>query len=152
MIVARLEDAGRYAALHPLFARGFEFLQRDDLRDLPDGRHEIDSERVFAIIARGIGRGQADSPLEYHRRYIDIQYVISGVDSMGWLPASECRRHQFDYDGEKDLGFFADRPPTWVRVPSGCFTVFYPEDAHAPLGGSGPLHKVVVKVSVDPGD
>jgi biofilm protein TabA len=36
-----------------------------------------------------------------------------------------------------------------VTIPQGSFGIFYPEDAHAPMGSDGPLHKVVVKVAVD---
>ncbi len=92
MIVARLQDAERYSALHTHFAAGFEFLQRSDLASLPDGRHEIQGQQLFALVARGFGRGQENSPLEFHRRYIDIQYIVSGVDSIGWQATRDCRR------------------------------------------------------------
>ena len=36
-----------------------------------------------------------------------------------------------------------------LAVSSGAFAIFYPEDAHAPLATSGPIHKAVVKVAVD---
>src|SRR5690606_33531993 len=97
----------------------------------------------------GFGRGQADSPLEYHRRYLDIQYVVHGTDLIGWQPTGDCRYEQAAFDVERDIGFFVDRPGTWCRVPAGYFAIFYPEDAHAPLGGTGPVHKVVVKIAVD---
>ena len=148
MIIAKLEDYAKYAPLHAGLDAGFAFLQKPELGQLADGRHAIDGERVFAIVARGFGRGQAESPLEFHRRYLDIQYVVSGVDSIGWLPTMECKHVKSIYDPESDLGFFLDRPATWCRVPPGNFTLFFPEDAHAPLGGSGPYHKVVVKVAL----
>jgi biofilm protein TabA len=149
MFIDHLENAERYYSLHPGFADGFAFLQRDDLAELPDGRHDIDGQRVFAIVSRTHGRGQERSPLEIHRRYIDIQFVVGGEDCIGWLPAADCRRASTPYDEQKDMGFFFDRPKTWVAIRPGVFGVFYPEDAHAPLAASGPIHKVVVKVAVD---
>ena len=78
MIIARLEDANRYVGQSQGLAKGFDFLRNPQLAALPDGRHEIDGDRLFAIIARGFGRGQAESPLEFHQRYLDIQFVVSG--------------------------------------------------------------------------
>ena len=148
MILASLGDAAKYIPLLPGLDLGFEFLGRSDLAELPDGRHAIDGERVFAIVARGMGRGKADSPLEFHRRYLDIQFVVRGVDLIGWLPVTECRHPKQEYDAEQDLGFFLDRPGTWCRLPADNFAIFLPEDAHAPLAGTGPIHKVVVKVAI----
>ncbi|MCA9134551.1 MAG: YhcH/YjgK/YiaL family protein [Planctomycetales bacterium] len=148
MILAQLDDAPRYATLASGLDLGFEFLRRPDLAHLPNGRHELDGDRVFALVARELGRGRADSPLEFHRRYLDIQYVISGTETIGWLPTAECRYAKHPFDEEKDLGFFLDRPGTWCRLPLGNFAIFFPSDAHAPLAGSGPVHKVVVKVAL----
>ena len=50
---------------------------------------------------------------------------------------------------QKDLQFFRDTADSWVTIPAGCFGIFYPEDAHAPIAADGPIHKVVVKVAVD---
>ena len=149
MLIDYLQNADRYAPLHPGFEGGFAFLRRADLAQLPDGRHEIDGERLFAIVARDQGRGREKSLLEAHRRYIDIQFVISGEDSIGWMPISDCQRVSSPYDAEKDVELFFDRPATWLAVASGAFAVFYPEDAHAPLATQGPIHKAVVKVAVD---
>jgi len=44
---------------------------------------------------------------------------------------------------------FADQPSTFVSVPPGSFTIFFPHDAHAPLAGPGRLKKAVVKVAVE---
>lgn len=149
MLIDYLENADRYFPLHPAFAGGFDFLRRANLAELPDGRHEIDGDRIFAVVSREQGRGREHSLLEAHRRYIDIQFVIGGGDCIGWLPISDCERISSPYDLEKDLELFFDRPATWVTVLRGMFAVFYPDDAHAPLATRGPIHKAVVKVCAD---
>lgn len=149
MIVDYLRNADRYGPMQPGFARGFAFLRRTDLTQLPDGQHDIDGDHLFAIVSRTQGRGREQSLLEVHRRYIDIQFVISGSDCIGWMPTADCRRESEPYDADKDLGFFFDRPATWLEIPTGVFAIFYPEDAHAPLATQGSIHKVVIKVAVD---
>ena len=148
MIVDCLARASQYEKVHPLFARAFEFLLRSDLAALPDGKHVILDDRLFVLIARGQGRGRELSPLESHRKYIDIQYVVAGSDQIGWLPTPECQRVSSPYNASQDIGFFFDRPATWLALVPGQFAIFFPDDAHAPLAGEGPAHKAVVKVAV----
>jgi len=146
MILDVLENAHRYLALIRGFAKAFEFLLRPDLQDLPVGRYEIDGDRIYAMVAKEQGRRKEEAQLETHRKYIDIQLVLAGTDTMGWKPLSLCRHPTGDYDQNADIQFFADRPDAWVSVESGAFAVFFPEDAHMPLISPGQIHKVVVKV------
>lgn len=148
MIVEHLSRADRLAALHPRFAQAFAFLRRADLATIPDGRHVIDGDHLFAIIARGPARGRDKSPLEFHQRYIDIQYVVSGSDTIGWQPVEACRNLSTPYESDREVGFYADAPDTWLSVPAGFFAILYPEDPHAPLAGTEAAHKVVIKVEL----
>lgn len=148
MILDTLLLADRYLALAAGLDIGFEFLRRPDLASLDDGRHEIDGERVFAIVARGEGRGADASPLEFHRRFLDIQYVVAGTEVIGWSPLQVCEQSRELYNSDKDIGFFDDQPQTWLQLEAGSFTIFFPNDVHAPLAGHGPVHKVVIKVAI----
>ncbi|MEC7566249.1 MAG: YhcH/YjgK/YiaL family protein [Planctomycetota bacterium] len=150
MIVDRLTNAAQYHALHPLIRKGFSFLMRPELESLEDGVHEIVGQDVFAIIARGPGVGREAALLEAHREYLDIQYVIRGTDTMGWLEREFADRVKDAYDSQKDLEFFYDRPPSWIRVDQGSFALFLPQDLHAPLATSEIVHKAVVKVKIGP--
>ena len=147
MILDTLENAAKYAGLKVGSSEGFGFLDQPGLEDLPDGTYEIAGERVFAIIERTSGRKVSDGQLEGHRRYLDIQYVVSGEESMGWCPR-EGLATAVEYDAEKDLEFFEGEPTSIVHVPPGSFAIFLPTDAHLPLLGDGPIHKVVVKVAI----
>lgn len=148
MIVDTLPNADRYVSLHPDFPAAFRFLRTTDLMSLTEGRHAIDGERVFALVARGPGRGRPASPLEVHRKYIDIQFVVQGVDEIGWKPLADCSVPSEPFKLEPDIGFFGDAPDLWLHVKAGSFAIFYPDDAHAPLGGTGTVAKVVLKVAV----
>lgn len=146
MIIDKLENAGTYLGVHPAFKKAFALLE--EAATLKEGRHEIDGKELYALVAFPEGMGRGKARLEAHRKYIDIQFTISGEDVIGWKPARECRVISAKYDPEKDCEFFEDVPVSWFTVKSGLFAVFFPEDAHAPLAGEGPLHKIVVKVAV----
>ena len=149
MILDRLESADRYAALHPLFAAGFAFLRGRTWEGQPDGRVELDGARMYALPSRDRGRGRTGAKLETHRKYIDIQFVAEGDEWMGWEALEACRSTGLGYDGGRDIEFYTGAPRIWIPVPPGHFTIFFPEDAHAPLAGDGPVRKIVVKVRVD---
>ncbi|MHB1061438.1 MAG: YhcH/YjgK/YiaL family protein [Thiobacillus sp.] len=148
MILDTLARAERYLALHPLFARAFEFLRGTDLSALAPGMHTIQGEQLFAIVEDCVGRTRAEAKLECHRRYIDIQLVFEGVDEMGWKPLAECADPATDYDDARDIRFFNDAPASWIATPPGSFCLFFPDDAHAPLVSAGMIRKVVVKIAV----
>jgi len=148
MIVASLADADRYLALHPLFPRAFEFLRNTDLKALAPGRHAVQDEQLFVIAEACAGRTRAEAKLECHRRYIDIQLVLEGVDEMGWKPVAACVDPATDYDVARDIRFFNDPPSSWIATPPGSFCLFFPDDAHAPLVSAGMIRKVVMKIAV----
>jgi biofilm protein TabA len=148
MILSTLSNADRYAALHPLFPRAFEYIRNTDLLALAPGRYPIVGDELFAIVEHLPGRTRAEAKLEAHRRYIDIQLVLEGLDEMGWKPLSDCREPVDDYNAERDIQFFRDAPASWIATPPGAFCIFYPEDAHAPLVSAGSIRKVIFKIAL----
>ncbi len=149
MILTALDNAQAYAALHPGFNAALAFLRTGDCATLPPGKHTIVGERLFVLIAADAGRGRAAAPLEAHRRYIDIQMVVDGIDTMGWRPIADCHKPRGQFDAAKDILFFDDEPTTWFDVAAGTLAVFFPNDAHAPLAGDGRPKKAVVKLAVE---
>ncbi len=149
IITDSLRHAEDYYDMHPAFERAFAFLRQNRLDELPTGRHEIDGDRLFCMISKGPARSRAEAKLEAHRKYIDIQYVIAGSEEMGWKPAADCIAPDTGYDAEKDIEFFEDEPQSWTDVLAGSFVIFFPQDAHAPLAGSGEIWKVVLKIAVE---
>ena len=149
IIIDELANAKDYYHMHPAFEKAFAFLRLNGLAELPAGRHEIDGDRLFCIIGKDPGRTRDEAKLEAHRKYVDIQYVIAGADEMGWRPTPECTQVYTAYDAEKDIEFFSDQPRSWTKVPAGSFVIFFPQDAHAPLTGSGQIHKAVLKIAVE---
>ena len=150
MICGRLEGWRAIGGVTGLEA-GLEFLERADLAALPDGRHAIRGDEVYALVMRAPSKSPADARFESHRDYIDIQYLLSGDETMGVLPIEELTGAT-PYDSSKDIVFYAtpSKYPV-LRLPPGHFAVFFPPDGHQPMchgGAPGQLHKAVVKVRV----
>jgi YhcH/YjgK/YiaL family protein len=150
MIFDTIANADRYAPLHPLFAQAFEYIRQTDLAALAPGRYPIVGTDLFAIVEHVSGRGRHEAKLECHRKYIDIQLVLDGIDEMGWKPLAECHQPVSDYRPEKDIQFFNDVPASWISTPPGAFCMFFPQDTHAPLVSPGTIRKVIFKIAVTP--
>ncbi len=148
MIFSSLSQSSRYAALHPLFALVFDYIRDNDLYNMAPGRYHIKGDDLIAIVEHVNGRPHNDARLECHRRYIDIQLVLDGDETMGWKPLADCFNPVGEFSDEKDIQFFTDAPASWVPVPPDHFCIFFPEDAHAPLVGNGPIRKVIFKIAV----
>ncbi len=149
MILDHIGNAHRYHAVHPLFKAAFEFLRTAPLCRIPEGRHAIDGDRLYASVSRGEGRSREGALLEAHRQYIDIQFILKGIDTMGWKPRDRCSRPAGEYDPVRDIEFYEDTPDLWIPVQLDMFAVFFPEDAHLPLISSDRIDKVVLKIAVD---
>ncbi|MEI7843295.1 MAG: YhcH/YjgK/YiaL family protein [Gallionellaceae bacterium] len=150
MIFSALSQSNRYAALHPLFARAFAYIRDNDLFNMAPGRYNIVGEDLIAIVERVPGKTREMARLEAHRRYIDIQLVLEGIDEMGWKPLADCHNPVSEHSEEKDIRFFTDAPVSWIATPPDHFCIFFPEDAHAPLVSNTQVRKVIFKVAVNP--
>jgi YhcH/YjgK/YiaL family protein len=147
MILDDISNLDKYSSLYPGFKKALAFIARNRSGKLADGKHAIDGTRVFALVSTSKGRGFR-AKLEAHRKYIDIQYVISEKEVIGHSLLGDCRKILNRYDREKDIMFFNDTPKSLLVLGKGDFAVFFPHDAHAPLAGKGAVKKIVVKVSV----
>ncbi len=148
MIAGPLAQSSRYAAPAPHFDAAFAFL-RTLAADFPLGRHDIAGDDCFALVQTYTTKPIADAKFEAHRKYIDIQFIQSGQETLLWAPLAGLAETKA-YDPEKDYALFAaPAHATPIRLHAGDFAIFYPEDAHAPtlqLDGPTEVRKVVIKV------
>ena len=148
MIIDSLKNADRYISLHPRFAKAFEYIKAQDLKGMEVGKFAIDGENLHASVSNKDGVSAVDAKFEAHNNYIDIQVCISGKETMGWKPRQECVDEKTEYNTEKDVIFYNDKPDTFFGLNEGQFAIFYPEDVHAPMIGVGPIKKLVIKIKL----
>jgi biofilm protein TabA len=145
MIVTSIENLFHQMAM--------DYLKNVRPADLQPGQIELDGKKVYVMIQAYETRpAGAEVRLEAHREYIDIQYVASGEEAMGWAHINSLQ-NPTAYNPEKDVwhGALPANSLTLVQVQAGQAAIFYPEDAHAPkLAVSQPaaVVKIVVKVHV----
>ncbi len=153
MVSAALSDIARYRGAVPAFDKVAEFLSKD-LSSLPDGRYDIDGDKLYASLASYETKDASEALFETHRKYIDIQIVLDGEEICGVAPADEVTEIALPYEEEKDVAFFDAPDAVSAAIPlrKGLFAVFFPEDAHMPgLSGDAKscVRKCVIKVVCD---
>ena len=149
MVVDKLENSYLYSAL-PQLKAAFALLRHPPALALPDGRFELEGDRIVALPQSYQTRLHSAGRWEAHRRYLDIQYIVSGAELMGWAPVSSLRP-EADFDPAKDVGFYLGTGDL-IRVEAGMFAIFFPHDAHMPClavnNQPQPVRKIVLKVAV----
>jgi YhcH/YjgK/YiaL family protein len=153
MILDRLENAALYRPLGARITLALDYLGRTDFSRIPEGRYELDGDRVYAVVQRYRPKPLAEARWEAHRQYIDVQFMAEGVERIGYAPLDEALPVERAYDSQKDVVFFVAQGD-FLTVRAGDFAIFYPTDVHAPCLASqtpAPIDvcKVVVKCRVE---
>jgi biofilm protein TabA len=148
MVIDSLDNAKRYFHLHPLFEKAFEYINAQDLQAIEVGKYDIDGKNLHASVSLKDGYKEADAKFEAHDHYIDIQVCPQGSETLGWKPRQNCTDVKVEYNPEKDVIFYNDKPDTYFQLHERQFAIFFPEDVHAPMIGEGPIKKLVVKVKL----
>ena len=147
MIIDTLENAKCYASLLPGFDLALNFLCDPSTASLADGRYEIDGNRVYAMVQTYTTMPANEGLLQAHRRYADIQMLLSGHEWIGYAPLGNQPVEQ-PYCAEKDV-LFVGGPNELIALYPGNFALLLPQDAHLPgrtISEGEEVRKVVIKI------
>lgn len=152
MIVTGLDYIDHQIPMTADLQKALTFLRLPDIHSLKDGKIELEGDKVFAIVQRYQTIMTGTPKFEYHQKYIDIQYIVSGEEVIGWTPAERIIITE-PYDADKDVCFGIVAQEHWIplRMQPGHLTVLWPEDGHAPKVAAGKpamVMKIVVKVAI----
>jgi biofilm protein TabA len=143
------EFAEQYNRNKEIWDKAFTFLNRKDLDTLSPGNYPLDGKKVYAIVSTYDSKDMDKTKWESHRKYIDLQYVISGKEKIGVAPVSQAKVTEA-YDEAKDIAHYESTGKYYVAEP-GTFFLFFPQETHRPgikVDASVPVRKLVIKISV----
>lgn len=150
MILTTLPESAEYEVLGERIAAGLRWLRSMD-GALPDGRHPILGDDVFALVSTYDTGPSAEKRFETHVRHVDLQYVAEGHERILHAPA-DALEVDTPYDDAADVAFYAEPPfASSLLMRPGGLAIFFPGDAHKPgcmAGGRHTVRKVVVKVRI----
>ena len=164
MIYGHLSAADAYAHLlaNPAWRLAFEWLKTVTALT-PAGVQKLQGDDVYVNVHGYDTLPREQCRFESHRRYLDLQYCISGSENIDWSLASVLEPDGA-YDADKDLQFyrapvvrsvdfpisrFPALPIYALPMSPGSFAIFHPSDAHRPKvqnGVSPSVYKLVIKI------
>lgn len=149
MITDTIQNAENYYKLGENFQKGFEFLKNTDLKNLENGKYQIDGENVFVSVQDYTTKPESEGKFEAHKKYADIQFIIKGEEKIGYTNIQNCSPSTF-YDDTNDI-VFLEGSGDFITARENTFLIFLPQDAHMPcILTDSPeyVKKAVVKVKI----
>lgn len=145
MIIGNIKDAERYFGVNENFEKAFAFL-KGLTKDTPAEGFEGDGFR--GGIAEIEATGEIPK-LEAHKKFLDIHFVISGAEKIGYADVDKLTP-ETEYSEADDVWFLTGARQDFV-LEEGDFCIVFPEDVHAPgtpVSADGKLKKAVVKIKL----
>jgi len=143
MIVDRFENWERY--FHGKVGK----LVLSHIKGLNEHSSDTDMEPLYnedikARVMSYTTKDITEAIFEAHKKYIDIQFTLSGEEGIGWIPEIMAQA-KTEYDLEKDVRFYnvdTSKINIIQNVP-GQFMFLFPGEVH---GAGISLHKKIVNV------
>ena len=144
MVIDNLRNLRDYESLHPLFAKAFDFIEHTDLKALGPGKIVLIEDELFVNVCQWGPKTKEEAKLETHDEYIDVHVPITNGEVMGYT--QRCDLPEAEYDAAVDMTLYEGLATDYITVNPGMFTLFFPEDGHAPGITTTGLKKIIIKV------
>ncbi|MBI3713523.1 MAG: YhcH/YjgK/YiaL family protein [Burkholderiales bacterium] len=150
MFVGHLQDHN--APLPAQIAAAIQHLRETDYSNMEPGKYPIDGEQMFALVQDPLTQDWSTGFPEFHRRYADVQYLLSGEEAIAYLPPTPQAEIRDNFLAERDIAFVQPQEnETRIVLTPGMFAVFYPGELHRPCRAVSKLmriKKVVIKIEI----
>ena len=143
MIFDKLENLKNYQSLNKGFAEVVDFIAKNDLMALPQGKVTI-SDNVFYNRQQYVGKPEVDDLYESHINYIDIQIVLDGIERHYYSKAQPVIGEL----NQKDCYFTSANKDVSIDLSKDTFVIFFAGELHKPglKINEEKIEKIVFKV------
>ena len=104
MIKGNISNIENLSNLPEMIINGLNYIKNTNFSSLKDGKIFIDGENMFVNIQTYMTK--EDANYEAHRKYADIQYIISGSEKIGVTDYKTCST-VIAYDEANDIEFLS---------------------------------------------
>lgn len=150
MIYDNLKNASLYFPLGEKIQKALTYLQSTNFDAIEPGTYDIEGTDIYAVISEYASKPLSSGRWEGHKKYIDIQFVVHGIEKIGFTEAKKVITLQ-EYNPIKDCAIFKGEG-SFISLEEKHFCILFPSDIHMPgiaINIPKPVKKVVVKVSTD---
>ena len=150
MILDMFENRERYFSLHNGFKEAFGFIEECMKSKPAPGKYIIKDSQIYALVQHYESTPAENVNWEGHRKYIDIQFVLTGKEIIEWTNIKAVSPDAV-YQEEKDFLHCGNIKGMSCTMSQGSFVILYPEDIHKPhciWDTKCEVDKIVVKVAL----
>lgn len=150
MVLDTFKYKESYLSMNSRFITAFRFIEQCILHSPVAGRYELDGEKVYAMVQEYTTKPSQEVQWESHRRYIDIQFILSGQEIIESANISKMPEGTL-YNSEKDYYKCSGVEGSPLLLNTNSFAIFFPQDMHKACvmaGEPAPVKKIVIKVAI----
>ena len=147
MLVSSISNCENILKFFPQLDIVFDYIVKNINNKTLDGKYNITKD-IYATVQTCQPKPKKEQVLEKHKKYIDLQYVVSGKEKIGWKFFDKKFKVLKRYSTKNDISFYSNNPDTYINLKKGEFVIFFPEDTHAPLCCLKTVKKCIVKIPV----
>jgi YhcH/YjgK/YiaL family protein len=153
MIFDKIDNISDYFDELPDLKKVADFVDEYNKNPMPDGTYKIDNDRVYAMVQSYKTKPQtSDMMFEAHKKYIDLQYIVNGIEKIRWAKLEKVDLVDEQYSKGGDIAFYEGESMLDFTLTKGTFLLLYPQDAHLPgLSADKDVNvtKIVFKIIVE---
>lgn len=155
MIISNINNNDKTLRLPEPINKLLDIFKSTNFADMEPGKYDVEGDDLFYVVAKYKGKDKEEVQFESHKKYIDLQFIYSGSELMGFDKYDENLAIITPYDDKKDVMFYeTPRHPMYLSCNAGDFVLFSGFDLHAPgiskIGQEDlDIIKVVGKIHID---
>lgn len=152
MITDQMSNLSKYDKVLPHVQSIIAYLNANDITQFEEGKYSILGEEVYMMIQNYTTQPEGNKKWESHKKYIDLQIVLSGEEFMCYHQV-DLLNVSDDYKEDDDYMLYHNDVEefSYIKVLKNHFCIFYPADGHKPgihMQHERTVRKAVIKIAV----
>ena len=154
MIQGNIKDIEKVLTyVGPRLQKALQFIAATDFSTMENGEVEIEGRTIYAGINTYTTEPKNERRAEKHNKYIDVQFVGKGEETIWYAPLRETCVLTEDKFAANDVAFYEDpAEKNCANLQAGDFCILFPWELHRPNCSTKEasfVQKIVVKVLAD---
>jgi YhcH/YjgK/YiaL family protein len=131
MIYDLISNTPLYKGMSENLDEAMEFLN-GNIENLELGKTIINGEKLFINVIATETKLRENSFFEYHKKYIDIHFVIEGEEKI-LISNKNTLEISKEYSDKDDYALQKGKEEIELLMKKGRFCIVFPDDSHMPL-------------------
>lgn len=153
MILGNINNLNYQNNYSNIIVKAINYLKITDFSRVEPGKYTpFGNDDMFVQVIDLETKASTEKKPEIHKNYVDVQFLVSGEEKIGFSVDNGKNKIADDYCIEKDILFYQDsQNESFLEMTPGTFAVFFPNIVHRPgctVKNNSKIRKVVIKIHI----